>query len=177
MLQQPDSKEPASVEDTKVPTMRKISEGITEQQKEILSLGRSSDLGRNDCLPPANSFPLRSRKLSSLIGREILVEKVRQALGLETRREAARVASAVISCVEDTLVENLETDGFSIKLYKFGKLSVRHRPASLRRIPLTGETKITSRKRRVKLVVLGKLRKLEKARASGRSGETPRAWK
>ena len=100
---------------------------------------------------------------SSRIGLELLVDKVGQVLDLK-KKEAARLTGTVISCMEATLVENLGTDGFAMKLNKFGKLTVRHRPASLRKIPLTGETKLTSSKRKVKFVTLGKLRQLERVK-------------
>jgi hypothetical protein len=43
LSRRPDSKELASFKDIKVPTMRKISEGIAEQQNEVLPLGGPSD--------------------------------------------------------------------------------------------------------------------------------------
>jgi nucleoid DNA-binding protein len=99
---------------------------------------------------------------SSRIGLEILIEKAAKAFGV--RKKAARdIVGKFIDCLEETLLDNLETDGFSVKLNKFGKLTIRHRAASLRKIPLTGEIKMTSRKRKVKFLTLGKLREQEKA--------------
>jgi nucleoid DNA-binding protein len=69
---------------------------------------------------------------------------------------------AVVDALEETLTENLGQNGFSIKLGKFGKFSIRHRPGTHRRIPLTGETSMTSTKRKVKFVAIGRLRQLER---------------
>lgn len=98
---------------------------------------------------------------NSRIGRELLVQKVQQALNLGTKKEAESITNTVIQCIEDTLVENLETDKFSMKLNSFGKFTVRHKPGIYRKIPFTGETKMTNAKRKVKFVTLGRLRQLE----------------
>jgi nucleoid DNA-binding protein len=143
-------------------------ETIRESDKE--QHAQPPDLDTNDCQRPGHSISRQSRTLSSRIGREMLVAKVRDALGLGTTEAAAGVTNTVISCLEDVLVENLETDGFAIKLNKFGKLTVRHRPASLRPIPFTGATKLRSSKRKVKFVTLGRLRQLEKAKPTGAGG-------
>jgi nucleoid DNA-binding protein len=105
---------------------------------------------------------------SSRIGLEILIGKVAVAFKVR-KKEAKLIVERVIVCLEQTLLDNLETDGFVIKLNKFGKLTIRHRAASLRKIPLTGEIKMTSRKRKVKFVTLGKLREQEKAPAASSS--------
>ena len=107
---------------------------------------------------------------SSRIGLEKLTEKVAKVFGV-SKKAAADLLGGVIQCIEDTLVDNLETDGFAIKLNKFGKLTVRHRPASLRKIPLTGETKLTSNKRKIKFVTLGQLRQLEKVKPASTEPE------
>ena len=99
---------------------------------------------------------------SSRIGWELFVDNVKQALGLRKKKETVRIVHAVISSIEKTLMDNMDTNRFSIKLGKFGKFMVRHSPASLRRIPLTGETRLTSGKRKIKFVALGALRKAEK---------------
>jgi nucleoid DNA-binding protein len=98
---------------------------------------------------------------SSRIGLEMLIDRVAKAFKVK-KKEARELVGKVIVCLEDTLLDNIETDGFSIKLNKFGKLTIRHRGASLRKIPLTGEIKMTSRKRKVKFVTLGRLREQEK---------------
>ena len=101
---------------------------------------------------------------SSRIGLEILIDNVAKTFKF-SKKKARGVVGMWVSCLEKTLLDNLDTDGFSIKLFKFGKLTIRHRAASLRKIPLTGEIKMTSRKRKVKFVTLGKLRENEKVPA------------
>jgi nucleoid DNA-binding protein len=77
------------------------------------------------------------------------------------------VAGAVLGALEDTLVEYISQDGYSIKLGKFARISIRHRLGSYRRIPLTGEMKMTSTHRKVKFVAIGRLRQLEKLNGAG----------
>jgi nucleoid DNA-binding protein len=67
-----------------------------------------------------------------------------------------------VSCVEGTLLDNLDVNGFTIKLGGFGKFCVRHKHGTLRKIPFTGETKLTSDKRKIKFTSLGKLRECER---------------
>ena len=69
----------------------------------------------------------------------------------------------VIGSLEITLLNNLETNGFTLKLGTFGKFSVRHKPGILRRIPFTGQTILTKDRRKIRFVSLGCLRQLEKA--------------
>ncbi len=105
---------------------------------------------------------------NSRIGRDLLIEKVGTALKLKTRRDAARIVGTVVECLESLLIDHMEEDGFAVKLDKFGKFTIRHRPPSKRRIPFTGETKITDGKRKIKFVTLGILRKGEKVAPSHR---------
>lgn len=97
----------------------------------------------------------------SKVGREELTARVQQALSLSTKKEAERIIDTVVSALEATLLNNLATDKFSLKLNSFGKFTVRHKPGIYRKIPFTGETKKTSDKRKVKFVTLGDLRKNE----------------
>ena len=60
-----------------------------------------------------------------------------------------------------TLLNNLGTDGFTLKLDSFGKFSVRHKAGILRKIPFTGETILTRDRRKVRFVSLGELRQRE----------------
>lgn len=98
---------------------------------------------------------------NSRIGRELLISRVQKTLNLSTKKEAEGLVNTLISCIEETLVDNLATDKFSMKLNSFGKFSIRHKPGIYRKIPFTGETKMTNAKRKVKFVALGKLRQLE----------------
>ena len=94
-------------------------------------------------------------------GRDELVVRVQQAMELLTKKEAEMIVNTVISCIEHTLLNNLGTNGFTMKLNSFGKFSVRHKPGILRKIPFTGETKLTKTKRKVRFISLGTLRQLE----------------
>jgi nucleoid DNA-binding protein len=95
---------------------------------------------------------------ASLRGREELAARVQQALALPTKKEAEMVVDTVVASLEATLLNNLGTDGFTLKLGSFGKFSVRHKAGILRKIPFTGETILTKDRRRVRFVSLGSLR-------------------
>ena len=82
---------------------------------------------------------------------------------LPTKKQAQQIVSVVIDCLEATLLNNLGTDGFALKLGSFGKFSVRHRPGILRRIPFTGKTILTKDRRTIRFVSLGALRQGESA--------------
>jgi nucleoid DNA-binding protein len=98
---------------------------------------------------------------ASLEGREELVARVQQALLLPTKKEAEHVVNTVVSCLECTLLNNLGTNGFTMKLGSFGKFSVRHRPGIRRKIPFTGKIILTKARRKVRFVSLGSLRQSE----------------
>ena len=99
-------------------------------------------------------------------GRDEVVARLQQALNLSTQKEAEHIFNEVIDCIEATLLNNLGSDGFTIKLNSFGKLSVRHRPGILRKIPFTGEIKQTQPRRKIRFVSLGMLRKCERTTLS-----------
>jgi nucleoid DNA-binding protein len=99
---------------------------------------------------------------ASLRGRDELAVRVQQALSLLTKKEAEHNVNVVVDCIEATLLNNLGTDGFTLKLNSFGKFSVRHKRGILRKIPFTGETILTKDRRKVRFVSLGPLRQLEK---------------
>ena len=94
-------------------------------------------------------------------GREELVMRVQAALNLVTKKEADYLVNAVVSCLEDTLVEHLAEDGYYLKMNGFGKFIVHHCPAIRRRIGFSGEIRDVPVKRMVKFTGLGKLRQLE----------------
>ncbi len=98
---------------------------------------------------------------ASVRGREELVVRVQQGLALTTKKEAEHVVDTVIESFEATLLNNLGTDGFTLKLGSFGKFSVRHKPGILRRITFTGKTILTKDRRKVRFVSLGYLRQQE----------------
>ena len=93
--------------------------------------------------------------------KDLVIEKVRVALGFQTKKEAELVLNKVVKAVEDVLLENLGTDQFSLKLNSFGKFTIRHKASTLRKIPWTGEIKKTDAKRKIKFVSLGPLREQE----------------
>lgn len=99
---------------------------------------------------------------ASLRSREELAARVQQALVLPTKKEAEMVVDTVVAALEATLLNNLETNGFTLKLGSFGKFSVRHKAGILRRIPFTGETILTKDRRKVTFVSLGSLRQKER---------------
>ncbi len=99
---------------------------------------------------------------ASVRGREELVVRVQQALALPTKKEAEMVVDTVVAALEATLLDNLASDGFTLKLGTFGKFSVRHKAGILRRIPFTGETILTKDRRKVGFVSLGALRQCER---------------
>jgi nucleoid DNA-binding protein len=58
--------------------------------------------------------------------------------------------------------ENIDVNGFTLKLPSFGKFKVRHTQGRVRKIPLTGKTQMTDDKRKVKFIPLSNFRELEK---------------
>jgi nucleoid DNA-binding protein len=68
----------------------------------------------------------------------------------------------VVAALEATLLNNLGTEGFTLKLNGFGKFYVRHKLGILRKIGFSGETIQTKALRKVKFVSLGSLRQRER---------------
>jgi nucleoid DNA-binding protein len=99
---------------------------------------------------------------ASIRGRDELAETVQIALSLATKKEADHVVNAVIMSLETTLLNNLDTDGFTLKLNGFGKFFVRHRPGILRKIGFTGEMIRTKTLRKIRFRSLGVLRRRER---------------
>ena len=95
-------------------------------------------------------------------GRDELSERVQRALSLPTKKEAEHVVNTVIASLETTLLNNLGTEGFTLKLNSFGKFSVRHRPGIVRKLGFSGETIRTKMLRKIKFVSLGALRQRER---------------
>jgi nucleoid DNA-binding protein len=98
---------------------------------------------------------------ASIGGRNELSVRVQMALSLPIKKEAEMVVDTVVAALEATLLNNLGTDGFTLKLGSFGKFSVRHKPGILRKIGFSGETIQTKALRKVKFVSLGSLRQRE----------------
>lgn len=99
---------------------------------------------------------------ASLKGREEFAARVQQSLALATKKEAETVVEAVVAALEATLLNNLGTDGFALKLGGFGKFSVRHKPGIRRKVGFSGETIQTKPLRKIKFVSLGRLRRHER---------------
>jgi nucleoid DNA-binding protein len=99
---------------------------------------------------------------ASLRGREELAGRVQQALMLSTKKEAEMVVETVVAALEATLPNNLQMDGFTLKLGSFGKFSVRHKPGIHRKIGFSGETILTKDRRKVRFISLGNLRRQER---------------
>ena len=99
---------------------------------------------------------------ASASGRQELAARVQQALVLPTKKEAEMVVGTVVAALEATLLNNLGTNGFVLKLGSFGKFSVRHKPGILRRVGFSGQTIQTKMLRKVKFISLGTLRQQER---------------
>ena len=54
-------------------------------------------------------------------GRDEVVLRIPQVLNLFTKKEAEQIFNVVGDCIENTLLNNLGSDGFTIKLNTFGK--------------------------------------------------------
>jgi nucleoid DNA-binding protein len=98
----------------------------------------------------------------SLGSRDELMVTVQRALSLPTTKEAEHVVSAVILSFETTLLNHLDTDGFTLKLDSFGKFSVLHKPGILRKVGFSGQTIRTKAVRKIRFVSLGRLRERER---------------
>lgn len=91
-----------------------------------------------------------------------MAARVQRALSLPTKKEAEHIINTVIASLETTLLNHLDTDGFTLKLNGFGKFSVRHRPGIRRKIGFTGQTIQTKMKRKIRFISLGVLRRRER---------------
>ncbi len=88
--------------------------------------------------------------------------RVQMALSLPTKKEAGMVVDTVVAALEATLLNNLGTDGFTLKLNGFGKFYVRHKPGIRRKIGFSGETIQTKMRRTIRFISLGALRQRER---------------
>jgi nucleoid DNA-binding protein len=91
-----------------------------------------------------------------------LIARLSESFGLKTKKQAEDLLGKFVGAVEGTLIANIESDGFYLKLGKFGKFTVKHRPSTIRRIPFTKQLSQISEKRKIKFTVLGELRAAEK---------------
>ena len=125
----------------------------------VAAADSAEPVGRNSATPRTSVNVLAP--VRSVTTRREVIAKVQSALNL-TKKAAEMVTGAVVDGLEQTLIDNLEQDGFSIKLGSFGKFSIRHRPGSYHRIPLGDEMRMSDTLRKVKFVALGRLRQREK---------------
>jgi nucleoid DNA-binding protein len=95
------------------------------------------------------------------VGREVVAEKVRYELNLSADREADKVVKVVLNTIVAVIRENIDTDGFTLKLPGFGKFTVRHKIGRARMLPLMGKVMMTANKRKVKFTPLQSFRELE----------------
>lgn len=51
------------------------------------------------------------------VGREVVADKVRYELNLSADREADKVVKVVLNTIVVVIRENIDTDGFTLKLY------------------------------------------------------------
>ena len=58
-----------------------------------------------------------------VVGRETVTVLVRQALNLSSDREADNVVNVVTDSIVAVITENIDIDGFTLKLPSFGKFS------------------------------------------------------
>jgi nucleoid DNA-binding protein len=64
------------------------------------------------------------------------------------------------------LAENITTDGFTLRLPRFGIFSIVYKPSHRHRIPLTGKLEMVEAKRKIKFRPLSELRELEHSHKS-----------
>ena len=96
-----------------------------------------------------------------LAGRETVAARVRRVLNLSSDRQADNIVNVVLDSIVAEIGENIDTDGFTLKLPNFGKFKVRHTRGKMRKIPLTGKVQMTADKRKVKFIALSNFHELE----------------
>ena len=130
--------------------LREATETLSFEERQPAPVSQATPI------PPyrLKGFPLKTNAE--------LCARVQQALALETKKEAEIAVGAVVEALEQTLLNNLSIEGFSLKLGGFGKFKVRHLKPVERRVGFSGETVTTKAKRKVKFVPLGMLRLSEK---------------
>ena len=101
-------------------------------------------------------------RVTSSKSRSQLAETVQRLLCLPTKKEAENVINTVLIGIEETLLDNLEQDNFSLKLNNLGKLTVRHTPARSQKVGFSGEQVQVPAKRNIRFTSLGRLRQSAK---------------
>lgn len=141
-----------------------LEQRIETAQRTLREAREATHLEEQRPVSPPRATPMPPYRLQGLpLKTNVeLCARVQQILRLETKKEAEVAVGAVIDALEQTLLNNLSTEGFSLKLGGFGKFKVRHLKPTTRRVGFSGETVITKAKRKVKFVPLGTLRLSEK---------------
>lgn len=93
--------------------------------------------------------------------RSAIVTRLKEKLNIDTVAQADRTVKAVFECVIEEIAANITSDGFKLKIPGFGQFKVTHTEEKERRIPTTGELKLTPGKRKVKFNTGAELRALE----------------
>jgi nucleoid DNA-binding protein len=126
--------------------LREATEALDFEKQRAVSAPRATPIAPHRL----RGFPLKTNPE--------LCTRVQQALRLETKKEAEIAVGAVSEALEQTLLNNLSIEGFSLKLGGFGKFKVRHLKPTTRRVGFSGATVTTKAKRKVRFVPLGMLR-------------------
>jgi nucleoid DNA-binding protein len=95
------------------------------------------------------------------VGRKAVAALVRTKLNLPSDRQADHLVNTVTDSIVQVIRENIDTNGFELKLPSFGKFVVRHKRGRRRLIRLTGKIQLTADKRKVKFLPLSKFREME----------------
>ena len=95
------------------------------------------------------------------VGRGTIAALVREKLYMTSDRQADHLVNTVIDSIVQVMRDNIDTNGFELKLPSFGKFVVRHKRGKRRLIRLTGKIQLTANKRKVKFLPLAKFRELE----------------
>jgi nucleoid DNA-binding protein len=83
-----------------------------------------------------------------------MAEKLPEEMKITARRDFAHEAAmAFFEAITELLKENVGSEGFKIRIPKFGKWEVHHKAARMRRNPKTGEKKMGSAFWKIKFVV------------------------
>ncbi len=95
------------------------------------------------------------------VGRGTVAALVRNKLNMTSDRQADHLVNTVTDSIVQVMRDNIDTDGFELRLPSFGKFVVRHKQGKRRLIRLTGKIQLTADKRKVKFLPLAKFRELE----------------
>jgi nucleoid DNA-binding protein len=78
------------------------------------------------------------------VGRKTVTALVRTKLNLPSDRQADHLVNTITDSIVQVIRENIETNGFELRLPSFGKFVVRHKQGKRRLIRLTGKIQLTA---------------------------------